>query len=161
MVKAREDIQFDVPFETSAVTVSAVDTFYRPEKVPVDPSITALAESLSGIVPSLRKYSLAKEETKKTEAKGEAAVAFRKNNMLGFKDAVKKGLIPEGSNPYFVEAYVQQELIQKASTFKDQLYLDYKNEGIVNNTAPNAFEEFFARKSNEFKASNKLDGYHD
>ena len=161
MVKAREETSFNVPFETSAVTVSAVDTFYRPEKEPLDPSIAALADSLSNIVPSLSRYSQAKDETLKSEAKDEATVAFRKNNMLGFKEAVKKGLIKEGANPYFIEAYIQQELIQKATQFKDQLYLDYKNEGIVNNTAPNAFEEFFTRKSNEFKESAKLDGYHD
>ena len=41
--------------------------------------------------------------------------------MTSFREAVKKGLIPEGANPYFVEAYVQQELISKATQFKNQL----------------------------------------
>ncbi len=159
MAKARQETEFQVNMELPTVTTSAVDTFYAPPKLSVDPSINALANSLSSIVPSLRRYSIQQDELAKEEAKGEAAVAFRKNNMKSFKQAVKEGKIPEGANPYFVEAYVQQELIQKAKQFKDELYAAWKNEGIANNTAPNAFEEFFARKSAEFKDSQKLDGY--
>ena len=145
MAKARQETEFQVNMELPTVTTSAVDTFYAPPKLSVDPSINALANSLSSIVPSLRRYSIQQDELAKEEAKGEAAVAFRKNNMKSFKQAVKEGKIPEGANPYFVEAYVQQELIQKATQFKDELYAAWKNEGIANNTAPNAFEEFFSR----------------
>ncbi len=159
MAKARQETEFNLNMELPRVTVSAVDTFYSPATPYVDPSIRQLASSLQGIVPSLSKYSVVKEEEKKEVAKGEAAVAFRKNNMLGFKRAVKEGKIPEGANPYFVEAYVQQELVSKANQFKAELYAAWKDEGIVNNTAPNAFEEFFARKSKEFRNTHKLDGY--
>ena len=158
-IKARKEVDFEAPFEPSSVTVQARDTFYTPATPYVDPSISELANSLSGIIPSLRKYSIQKDVEDKELNTAEAIEAFRNNNMKSFKDAVKSGKIKEGANPYFVEAYVQQELIHKSNLFKDELYKAYIDEGVVNNTAPNAFEEFFARKSSEFRDIHKLDTY--
>ena len=68
MAKARQETEFNLNMELPRVTVSAVDTFYSPATPYVDPSIRQLASSLQGIVPSLSKYSVVKEEEKKEVA---------------------------------------------------------------------------------------------
>ena len=54
---------------------------------------------------------------------------------------------------------MQQELVNKAKIFKDELYKEWKDKGIVNNTDPQAFDSFFAEKSRDFRDKHKLDGY--
>jgi len=135
MVKARKEVEFEAPFEPSSVTVQARDVFYTPATPYVDPSIGQLAQSLGSIIPSLRKYNIQKDVEDKELASAEAIQAFRNNNMQSFKKAVKSGQIKEGANPYFVEAYVHQELIHKSNLFKDELYKAYIDDGVVNNTA--------------------------
>ena len=48
--------------ELPSVNSTVVDTFYRPQVRPLNPALRDLSQSLSGVVPSLSKYKLLKEE---------------------------------------------------------------------------------------------------
>ncbi len=141
-----------------SVTSRAIDSFYVPPAPPVSPVLKELANSLSNLSPTLMRYAETKDLKVSKKEQADATKLYNENK-LSFKEAVKKGLIPEGSNPYFIKQYLKLELEQKASDFTNELFLDYGDKNIAQNTDPNAFEGFFNQKFQDWRDENKLDFY--
>jgi hypothetical protein len=146
--------------ELPSVTSRPIDTFYQPQQIPVDPSINELARALDNLNPSLRKYQDTKEEKLELKEQGKATTLFNENR-LGFKQAVKNGLIPEGANPYFIKHYLKLDLENQASDFNDYLFYEYGEKKLQNNTDPDAFEGFYQETFDKWREENKLDFYED
>src|SRR5690349_892230 len=91
-----------------------VDTYYRPaEDAPDKPDLglgglADLAKALEKAEPSIQNY-LQSEHKQYTEEELKKGAAERLANQTAFRDAIKKGLIPEGASPWFIKGYQQQE----------------------------------------------------
>ena len=109
-----------------------------------------------------RETAVAKDIQNKTwisiqeEAKAEREFSKTKSDI---KSAVKSGEIPAGASPEFVNKWVKLDLKRKARKFKTELFEAYREQNILGNSDPEAFNIFFDKFSAEFKANNKLDGY--
>lgn len=159
---AKRDTTFQVKKELTGVVARGLNNFYVPEKREVvSPEAKELVNSLSAIVPTLQQYDNTKYEIKKTEEEIKGALAFKKNNELDFKKAVKDGLIPEGANPHFIIAYNQAELQNKGSEFQMRIKeLIAKEKGkFLNDTNPNGLNTFISQELTKYMEENNIDGY--
>ena len=145
--------------EESAVTSSVIDVFYRPTKTPVSPVLGDLARSLSGVVPQLQQYEDVQEDIEQTEQEAKADVDFRNENIKDFRNLVKAGKIPLGSNPYYIKKYVANSLREKARDFESKLWQEYSDQDILSNINPTAFNDFYKKFASDYAAEHKLNLY--
>jgi hypothetical protein len=146
--------------ELPSVNSTVVDTFYRPQVRPLNPALRDLSESLSGVVPSLRKYKLLKEEETKIEGQDKADADFAKNKDA-FKNLVKEGTIPEGANPYYINQLAKNQLKQDAREFKERLFDKWNQENVWRSDNPLQFDKFYKSFSEEYYNEKKLGSYAD
>ena len=107
--------------EPTQVTARVINTFYKPEKEPLDGTPLILAESLEGFNKGLTKY-IADKEIIKEEVDTKKAQADYNKNRAEFRTLVKNGKVPEGASPYYINAYVNAELRDKARDFEREVF---------------------------------------
>ena len=117
--------------EETKVSARVLDVFYRPQTKPVDQTLSLLSESLERFNPNLQKYIQKKEEVTEKVDTAKAQADYNKNRK-DFKTLIEKGEIPEGASPYYVNAYINAELREKARQFNDELYAEYQNSNVKN-----------------------------
>ena len=157
-VKGRALIQRVAPVKTFDVKVRPINNFYRPQVKPISEGLKNITESLGNLVPALRQYGVARDKVEQVEQSDLAAAAWEKNKT-GFREAVANGQIKEGANPYFIKQYLELDLKNKATAFKDKLFFEYGDQKLQNNTNQGAFEAFYNKTLNDFKDEQNLDGY--
>lgn len=144
--------------EPTRVTARVINTFYKPEQEPVDGTPLLLAQGLEQFNSGLSKYISAKEEVKE-EVDTKKAQADYNKNQAEFKTLVKNGKIPEGASPYYINAYINAELRDKARTFERELFNAWQTGEIKNDLNPNAFEQFYQSFAKNWFESSGLDEY--
>lgn len=144
--------------ELPSVNAFVTDTFYKPDRKPTNPALGDLANSLSSIVPTLRRFDIQKEEIFKLDEQ-ERAIADFEANKNAFKELTKKGVIPEGASPYYINALAKQQLKLDGREFKDQLFAEYQKNNVLFNDEPGALEKFYRTFSEQFRQDKKLDSY--
>lgn len=142
-----------------AVELRPLNSFYKPQVAPVvSNAMLELTQSLGNLVPALRQYEQTEEKVEQVEQSDLATEAYHKNKQ-SFLEAVNKGLIPEGANPYFVKKYLELDLKNKAVDFKETLFYEYGQQKLQNRTDEGAFEAFFNKTLEDFKTDKNLTGY--
>ena len=144
--------------ELPSVNAIVTDTFYRPQKQPINPALRDLASSLSNLVPTLRNYNIEKEKTFAVNEQ-ERAIKDFEDNKNAFKELTKNGVIPEGASPYYINALAKQQLKLDGREFKERLFDEWNNGNVWANDDPLAFEKFYRTFSDQFKSEKKLDSY--
>jgi hypothetical protein len=144
--------------ELPSVNAIVTDTFYRPQKQPINPALRDLASSLSNLVPTLRNYNIEKEKTFAVNEQ-ERAIKDFEDNKNAFKEVVRNGVIPEGASPYYINALAKQQLKLDGREFKERLFDEWNNSNVWANDDPLAFEKFYRTFSDQFKLEKKLDSY--
>ena len=144
--------------ELPSVNAFVTDTFYKPDRQPTNPALKDLANSLSNLVPTLRRYDVAKEEVFKLDEQ-ERAIADFEANKNAFKELTKNGVIPEGASPYYINALAKQQLKLDGREFKERLFDEWNKSNVWANDDPAAFEKFYRTFSDQFKTEKKLDSY--
>ena len=144
--------------EETKVSARVIDVFYRPQTKPVDQTLSLLAESLERFNPSLDKYIQKKEEVTEKLDTAKAQADYNKNRT-DFKNLIEKGEIPEGASPYYVNAYINAELREKARQFNDELFAEYQNSNVRNSLDPNAFGKFYTQYAQQWSNTNGLNLY--
>ena len=159
-IKPRADVaEITSGFEELPIINSRpIDVFVAPSRVPTSEAVNSLINSLERFNPALQNYKAEEYKTFTVEEEANAERAFNKTKS-DIKSAVKSGEIPAGASPEFVNKWVKLDLKKKARLFKTQLFEAYREQGILGNSDPEAFNIFFDKFSSEFKANNKLDGY--
>ena len=161
---ANKDIRrtnLDIQRELTNPVARGLDTFYRPQVKPVvSQAEKDLVNSLASVVPALTQYQETKERLINEDATAEGMEAYNKNKMA-FKEAVKKGIIPEGANPHFIIAYNQMELEDKGRSFANIIKKKYaENQGsLLESTDPEAVSNFIKENLDLFMEENNIDGY--
>ena len=135
--------------EETKVSARVLDVFYRPQTKPVDNTLGLLAESLERFNPNLEKYIQKKEEVTEKVDTAKAQADYNKNRT-DFKNLIEKGEIPEGASPYYVNAYINAELREKARQFNDELFAEYQNSNVRNSLDPNAFGKFYTQYAQQW-----------
>ena len=126
-MKGRQLVGRITPPEIPVDQVRNVSTFYRPQVKPVvSDSMKQLANSLGGLVPTLRQYAQTQDQVEQV-TQGEAALKLFNENKLAMGEAVKKGLIPEGASPYFIKKYVELDLKDKVINLKKNCFSNTVN----------------------------------
>ena len=144
--------------EETKVSARVLDVFYRPQTKPVDQTLSLLSESLERFNPNLQKYIQKKEEVTEKVDTAKAQADYNKNRK-DFKTLIEKGEIPEGASPYYVNAYINAELREKARQFNDELYAEYQNSNVKNSLDPNAFGKFYTQYAQQWANTNGLNLY--
>lgn len=144
--------------ELPSVNAFVTDTFYRPQQKPTNPAIQDLANSLSNMVPTLRRYDIKKEEIFALDEEDRAIKDFELNKNA-FKELVKNGVIPEGASPYYINALAKQQLKLDGREFKERLFLEADKNNIWRDDDPAAFEKFYRTFAENYKVEKKLDSY--
>lgn len=144
--------------ELPTVNAFVKDTFYRPDTRPTSPALQDLANSLSNLVPTLRRYDIKKEEIF-AEDETDRAIADFNQNKDAFKNLVKNGVIPEGASPYYINALAKQQLKLDGREFKERLFDEWNNGNVWRDDDPAAFEKFYRTFSDNFKQEKKIDSY--
>ena len=144
--------------EETKVSARVLDVFYRPQTKPVDQTLSLLSESLERFNPNLEKYIQKKEEVTEKVDTAKAQADYNKNRT-DFKNLIEKGEIPEGASPYYVNAYINAELREKARQFNDELYAEYQNSNVKNSLDPNAFAKFYTQYAQQWSNTNGLNLY--
>ena len=144
--------------EETKVSARVLDVFYRPQTKPVDNTLGLLAESLERFNPNLQKYIQKKEEVTEKVDTAKAQADYNKNRT-DFKNLIEKGEIPEGASPYYVNAYINAELREKARQFNDELFAEYQNSNVRNSLDPNAFGKFYTQYAQQWANTNGLNLY--
>ena len=144
--------------EETKVSARVLDVFYRPQTKPVDQTLSLLSESLERFNPNLQKYIQKKEEVTEKVDTAKAQADYNKNRT-DFKNLIEKGEIPEGASPYYVNAYINAELREKARQFNDELFAEYQNSNVRNSLDPNAFGKFYTQYAQQWANTNGLNLY--
>ena len=144
--------------EETKVSARVIDVFYRPQTKPVDQTLSLLSESLERFNPNLQKYIQKKEEVTEKVDTAKAQADYNKNRT-DFKNLIEKGEIPEGASPYYVNAYINAELREKARQFNDELFAEYQNSNVRNSLDPNAFGKFYTQYAQQWANTNGLNLY--
>ena len=144
--------------EETKVSARVLDVFYRPQTKPVDQTLSLLSESLERFNPNLEKYIQKKEEVTEKVDTAKAQADYNKNRT-DFKNLIEKGEIPEGASPYYVNAYINAELREKARQFNDELFAEYQNSNVRNSLDPNAFGKFYTQYAQQWANTNGLNLY--
>ena len=144
--------------EETKVSARVLDVFYRPQTKPVDQTLSLLSESLERFNPNLQKYIQKKEEVTEKVDTAKAQADYNKNRK-DFKTLIEKGEIPEGASPYYVNAYINAELREKARQFNDELFAEYQNSNVRNSLDPNAFGKFYTQYAQQWANTNGLNLY--
>ena len=144
--------------EETKVSARVIDVFYRPQTKPVDETLGLLAQSLERFNPNLEKYIQKKEEVTEKVDTAKAQADYNKNRT-DFKNLIEKGEIPEGASPYYVNAYINAELREKARQFNDELFAEYQNSNVRNSLDPNAFGKFYTQYAQQWANTNGLNLY--
>lgn len=134
---------------------SPVDTYARPRQEPVakpDLSVGGLADlakSLSEVEPGIQKFLVNqhKEVTEEDERKGAAA---RLQNQTAFREAVAKGLIPEGASPWFIKGYQKQEGRLDGRAYYEGLSEHLAQSGVANSDDPAVVNQAIEKYRNDF-----------
>ncbi len=156
--RAKEDV---LPKEKLKVTSRVIDQFFKPQvNYGTSQQLKELAKSMSGIVPSLDRLEMANFEQEKEE-QTQKGIEAQKNFKGSFKEFSDAGLIPEGANPYFVLAFNEMEVKDKARQFNSFINQEYAlNQGnFTDNPNPDAFNEFFDEKLSQWSMDNNLTNY--
>ena len=144
--------------EVTNVSARVIDVFYRPEKKPVDQTLGLLAESLERFNPALNKY-IEQKEVVEEKVQTDKAIADYNRNRKEYNKLIRDGEIPEGASPYYVNAYVNAELRDKARQFNDELFAEYQNSNVQNSLDPNAFGKFYTQYAQQWANTNGLNLY--
>jgi len=156
--KAKEDVLVNPKLQ---VTARVVDQFFRP---PVNDGnsreLKELANSMSGIVPSLSRNEMATFELEK-ERQTVAGMEKQKELKKNFRQAVKDGDIPQGANPYFVLAYNELEVKDLAERWKVGFKDKYGENlaGLLEADDPNMLNQMIDDDLAEYWETNNLSGY--
>jgi len=108
-----------------------------------------LADALRTINPSLQRFLKTEfdEQTEEVIAEGEAQ---QKRDKLTFREAVRKGVIPEGANPFLKLGYMKGDLRVKGQEYQSWLMEEWQKDGDIQNASPDAIPDWMAAKTSMF-----------
>jgi len=153
----RDSKQQILPSVRARVTSRVVDQYFKPQVEPVvSQASKELVQSLGNIIPALRGYNEKRIEDNRIEG-SEAQKRLKKS----FKDAVRDGDIPEGANPYFIEAYNELEVEDLGNKFSSQFKDVYANNlgELLENPDANALNVLLDENLDKWSVDNNVWGY--
>jgi len=153
----RDPKQQILPSVRAKVTSRVVDQYFKPQVEPVvSQASKELVQSLGNIIPALRGYNEKRIEDNRIEG-SEAQKRLKKS----FKDAVRDGDIPEGANPYFIEAYNELEVEDLGNKFSSQFKDVYANNlgELLENPDANALNVLLDENLDKWSVDNNVWGY--
>lgn len=109
-----------------------------------------LAQGLSNLNPALNQYLVAKRDEQTEKALAEGA-ALQEQHRVAFRDAVRKGIIPEGANPFLRLGYLKSELRVKGTEYQAFLMDAWSNDGAIRNADVEQLPDWAAQKTQQFK----------
>lgn len=130
-------IQLDAVLQPVAAPVNT----YVPVK-PRDTGLMELARGLSQLDSGLREFVQDRQKKAADLDSARAKQAFYQNNMTGYAEAVRKGLIPAGASPIFVQAYKAAEGDAAGIDLQTAFLADMQKWDGRNSGDPAAFRKF-------------------
>lgn len=121
-------------------TAAPVDAYHSPVVArprPQDAQLGDIAAALQDIQPSLARFNQTSMQMSMEEGHALAA-----KNKLQFKDAVDKGIISPGQNPWLAKGYKEQILSLQAQDYDSNLRQAWTKSGVSESDDPAAFKKF-------------------
>lgn len=116
-----------------------------------------LATGLSAFNPALLGYLKQRQEIQSAEDEA-AGAQLQQEQRIAFKEAVRKGLIPEGANPYLKLGYLKAELRQKGTEYQAHLLQQWQEDGEIQDADVSAIPDWAGQKTADWMKTN-LEGY--
>ena len=141
-----------------------VDTFEAPRIRRSDPNtlLAGLAEGLSTIAPQVQRFAqenqrrsaaLTQEVSEAAEAEAEAAreegAALYRRTRVAAADAVRRGLLPAGENPFLHEGYRRAELRTAGMVSGQTLQTSWAQSDVRNSDDPQDYQDFVTEFTQE------------
>lgn len=163
---SRVQVQDPTSSRRVAPSVRPVDSFVRSfrEQPSRGPSgLAQLAGSLQGLAPALQKFAVRQDAAAQEEGTRQAQ-ADRLKNKSNFADATRKGLIPPGVNPYYVQEYKRMDgELDAQGRYQGYLADKWQKSGLAEADFPteaaasDAFMQFVEDTRGEFLGDGPLD----
>jgi hypothetical protein len=139
-----------------------LDTYAAPGARTFGPTIGGnawqdLAAGLADFNPALQRFLKQEHDIKASEDEA-AGAQLQQEQRVTLKEAVRKGLIPEGANPYLKLGYLKSELRQKGNEFQTHLLQQWQQDGEIQDAEADAIPEWASQKTADWMKSN-LSGY--
>ncbi len=140
-----------------------VDTYSRPALEPVHKAdmglggLADLADALKSVEPSIQRH-LVKRHEEVSEEEMKAGAAARLENQTAFRDAVAKGIIPEGASPWFLKGYQTQEGRIDGMEFDLALRTAWNESEVKNSDDPRVMTDWMGKFRAEFIKSKGQSG---
>lgn len=131
------DLAGPVPLQPVATPVDTYHTPLVPRPRPQDAELGDVAKALQDIQPSLARFN-----TDQMQLNMEQGAALAAKNKLQFKEAVEKGVINPGQNPWLAKGYKQQILQVQAHDYDSALRLAWTKSGVSESDNPAEFKQF-------------------
>jgi hypothetical protein len=139
-----------------------LDTYAAPGARTFGPTIGGntwqdLAAGLADFNPALNRFLKQEHDIKASEDEATGA-QLQQEQRVTLKEAVRKGLIPEGANPYLKLGYLKSELRQKGNEFQTFLLQQWQEDGAIQDAEADAIPEWAGQKTADWMKTN-LEGY--
>ena len=149
-------------FEAPAITPPTPPEFQAlpdaPEPIrPPNPNtaLSGLAQGLSTLVPVVEQYSrryqssvqarniaVQEAEVEQSEARVEAGAALYRRTRVSAADAVRRGILPAGDNPFLLEGYRRAELRTAGMVAGQTLQTSWASSDVRNSDDPEDYQDF-------------------
>lgn len=138
-------------------TASPVDTFHRSMAPIRDTRLAQIAGAFSDIQPGLSKFLNERQEVQNDKSIAEG-FAKAQASKLKFKEAVQKGLIPAGANPWYRVGWERQDAQVASLQYDEDLKAAYASSGLSqakDSAKVQAFVADFTKKWHESHPENQ------
>jgi hypothetical protein len=139
-----------------------LDTYAAPGARTFGPTIGGnawqdLAAGLADFNPALQRFLKQEHDIQANEDLA-AGAQLQQEQRVTLKEAVRKGVIPEGANPYLKLGYLKSELRQKGNEFQTFLLQQWQEDGAIQDAEADAIPEWAGQKTADWMKTN-LAGY--
>jgi hypothetical protein len=139
-----------------------LDTYAAPGARTFGPTIGGnawqdLAAGLADFNPALNRFLKQEHDIKASEDEA-AGAQLQQEQRVTLKEAVRKGVIPEGANPYLKLGYLKSELRQKGNEFQTFLLQQWQEDGAIQDAEADAIPDWAGKKTADWMKTN-LAGY--
>lgn len=139
----------------------AMDPYMMPREASHSPTQGAgrgwreLAAGLAAIEPGLTRYLTTEFEESVSESVAEGqTLEQQQKEKLALRDAVRRGVIPAGANPYVKLGYIQSELKRASSEHLTAAMAAWESDGQLQNGEPEAVIGWYQKFTAEWTSQN-------
>ena len=155
----RREVSLDLTPELPQVVARDLNWYYREQEKPTDPAVDTFVSSLNNWVSNPGTKGVYVAEKKEKEVGDADATKMWNEGKRDFKSLVEKGIIDRNANPYLIDKYKELELNAKAKEFGTELFKNYGDKLVDQDTSPDAFTRFYKSEMDAYIKKHELGSY--